>query len=137
MICSTCNSETSHVKVVHSIEYCSNCSGISENRATEDIITRASSRIRIESVKYEGDMLNPQKYDKSTKKVVPNEEFLKLHGIRAKNFFSESDLNVGGYRKLSRKIREADIVVRKEKSKLQRSVLHEGDKKERIQELLV
>lgn len=134
MICGGCGAEVSHIVVNKGKERCHKCSRMSENRFTEDIMTR--NRVRMESLKFEKDLLTPQVYDKATKKIVPNEEFLKANGARSKNFFKKEDLDRLGYNKLSQKI---DKAVKEEKdlaNQIKSEVIHHGSKEKRIEELL-
>lgn len=135
MICANCKNESTHIKYYPGIgERCPNCANISENRNTEDLITR--NRVRMDSLKYEGDTLPPTKYDKSSKKFVPNEEFIKLNGVRAKNFLKKDELQKSGYNKLVGKIDKAVGEERALANQTKNEVEHIGSAKKRIKELL-
>ena len=104
MICATCGKKTRHIKVIRGQECCQNCSSIKEagGPRIDGLITRNSLRIRTDSVKYEGDFIHPHRYNRDTKKVEPNPEFIKLHSENAGNFFEKEDLKQ--YPKLAEKI---------------------------------
>jgi hypothetical protein len=92
--------------------------------------------VRMDSLKYEGDLLTPTVYDKNRKKVVPNEDFIKRNGVRAKNFFKRDELEVAGYSKLAYNI---DKAVKEEKAladQTKREVIHQGNASDKIKELL-
>ena len=136
MICSNCQSEATHIQVNWGIESCPSCSSLKESRLTDDLLTRNASRIRVEALKYEGDTLPPERYDKASKKVVPNEEFLKRNKERAKNFFSADTLNKQGYNKLTTKIKKFDASVKKDAADFKKDVEHHGESSQRVKELL-
>jgi len=134
MICETCGSITTRIFLKDGIEHCPHCSVVKENRTTEGLLTQNASRIRMESLKYEGDMIPPKRYDKSRRKVVPNEEFLKRNGTRAKNFFREDELEVRGYKKLANAIAKEKKELKREMKQFKDDVIHEGNKLEKITE---
>lgn len=91
MICSTCQASTARVRIIKGIEHCSSCGGFSEaNGSTEGVLAR--QRVSAEAVKFEGDVLNPWKYDKASKKFEPNDDFIKRHAVNAQNFYKPEDL---------------------------------------------
>ena len=92
MKCASCATETSRVRIIGGREVCHKCGGFSEGGGvrTDGILSR--QRIRMDSVKYEGDVLNPWAYSKSEKSFVPNDEFIKRHGEHAESFFTADDL---------------------------------------------
>ena len=94
MICGNCGQETRRIKVIDGTEYCSNCTSMSEagGPKTDGLLTRNSLRIRTDSLKYEGDFVPPHRYNRDTKKVEPNPDFIKLHHKNAGNFFEKDDL---------------------------------------------
>jgi hypothetical protein len=134
MICGNCQNETTRIKVINGHEICSNCSNLKENRCTDDLMTR--NRVRIDSLKFEGDTLPPQKYDKHSKRIVPNEDFLKLNGSRAKNFFKKDDLESAGYSKLAYNIEKTVKEEKQLAAKTKSEVEFHGDAKQRVKELL-
>lgn len=136
MICTTCGSESTHISMRNGHEYCPHCSGVSENRQTDDRVTRASSRIRIEALKFEGDTLAPKRWDKASKKVVPSEEFLKRNGTRSGNFFTPEELKDEGYGKLSTAITKQRADDAQSVAEFKYDVVHEGDATKRIKEVL-
>lgn len=104
MICSSCGAEARRIKVICGQERCPGCSDILEGGGAkiDGLITRNSLRVRTDAVKYEGDFLPPHTYNKDTKKVEPNPEFIKLHHKNAGNFFEKDDLKA--YPKLGEKV---------------------------------
>jgi hypothetical protein len=134
MFCGNCGEETTHIKVRGGREYCPSCSYLKENRKTDDLMTR--NRVRMDSLKFEGDMQPPQKWDKVLKKVVPNEEFIKLNGTRAKNFFSQKQLDEAGYSKLGKSIIKAVKEEKAEAAKVKEDVEFHGNADDRVKELL-
>lgn len=101
MVCKNCHQNTSRVRIIKGIERCSHCGGFSEANGNGDgALSR--QRVRGEAVKYEGDTINPWKYDKTSKKFEPNDDFIKRHAVNAMNFFTPKDLKA--YPKLKDKL---------------------------------
>ncbi|MEI7478552.1 MAG: hypothetical protein WCJ81_09080 [bacterium] len=90
----------------------------------------------MDSLKFEGDMQPPQKWDKVSKKVIPNEEFLKLNGTRAKNFFSQKQLDEAGYSKLGKSIIKAVAEEKVEANKAREGIEFNGNADDRVKEIL-
>lgn len=92
MICSHCHQQTARIRIIKGKEYCSSCGGFSEANGTriDGILSR--QRVRGDAVKFEGDTLNPWKYQKSSKTFEPNPDFIKLHSVNAQNFYQKKDL---------------------------------------------
>lgn len=135
MICDNCKTESSHIKYYPKIgERCPNCSDIKENTNTEGILTR--TRVRMDSLKFEGDLLPPRKYDKVTKKIIPNEDFIKRYGTNAKNFLTKDEVKKAGFSKLEYNINKREKEEKQHAEQVKREVIHQGDSKVKIRELL-
>lgn len=104
MVCTSCNNASSRIRIVKGKEICSTCGDFSEaaGMRLDGVLSR--QRVRADSVKHEGDVINPWRYDKNEKKFTPNDDFVKLHGIKAQNFYKPEDLK--DYPKLAERINE-------------------------------
>ncbi len=102
MRCSTCNSETSHIRVVNGVECCPNCTSMSEagGTRTDGLLSRNSFRIRHDSIMNEGDTLPPHAYNKHSRKVEPRDDFVRRFPDKAPDYFSRQELDKAGYKKL-------------------------------------
>lgn len=131
MICANCQKEANHIKGYlidgQLVELCSHCGNFSEagGTKTDGLLSRNSLRVRYDSIKHEGDTVLPHRYDKMSKKVVPNEDFLKLYPDKAGEYFKQKELDKAGYSKLKAK----DWRERKDTAE------HHGDSSQRIKEL--
>lgn len=105
MVCKTCTQTVSRVRIVRGIERCTYCGGFSAagGSRTDGVLSR--QRVRDQGVKYEGDTLNPWMYNKDEKAFTPNDEFVKLHGDKAHNFYKPDDLKA--YPKLAQQLSKA------------------------------
>jgi hypothetical protein len=109
MICQGCHRNSNHIKSYFVdgilLELCSSCGHFSEagGTKTDGLLTRNSFRVRKQSLEYEGDMLLPHKYDKISRKVVPNDDFLKKYPDKAGEYFKQRELDKAGYSKLKAK----------------------------------
>lgn len=103
MICNTCQTHTTRIKVIDGVDSCPSCGGFSEvsNKAVDGLNSRNSLRVRSESVKMEGDTILPHKYDKASRSVTVNDEFVRLHPDKAINVYTASELKKAGYGKLN------------------------------------
>jgi len=139
MKCSGCGKTSSHIKVLpNGDEVCPHCSSMSEAGGTKisGLLTRNSFRVRSESVKHEGDFIQPHAYDKNKRKLCLNEDFVKKYPDKVKEYFSEEEVSNAGYCKLSnhmKKQKEAEI---KHKNDQRIKFAGKGQEGKRIKELL-
>lgn len=103
MTCSNCHSVTARVRIVDGTERCSVCGGFSEANGERSDGVLSRQRTRDQGVKYEGDTLNPWKYEKSSKSYVPDPDFVKRHAHNAHHFFQPGDLKA--YPKLAETVK--------------------------------
>jgi len=106
MKCNTCKSEVSFIKrYADGTEICENCGGYSRasGARTNSILTRHSTRIRSDQAKHESDMTVPHTYDKASRKVKPNPDFLKQYPDKAREYFNNQELKKAGYGNLIKK----------------------------------
>lgn len=94
MICPTCNTESTHIRIDSHGTGCHNCRGFSESGGsqTDKILTRNAERITTEHIQYEGDIITPYVVDKNTNKAVVNEEFINLYPEQAAQTYSQDEL---------------------------------------------
>lgn len=138
MICSTCQSSVSRIKIVRGVESCSACSGFSEvsSVAVDGLNSRNSLRVRSESVKREGDTILPHAYDKARRDVGVNADFIRLHPDKALNFYTQSELKKAGYAKLGVKVAKDEAKKAAHKEAIHKSVSFEGNASKAQQNLL-
>ena len=106
MKCGSCNQDTRRIHVLPTgREICPNCTGMSEagGAAIDGILTRSSFRNRTEVDKYAVDTLQPFTYDKTTRKPVINDDFVKHYPEHADTHFTPGQLRRQGYKKLPKK----------------------------------
>ena len=65
-------------------------------------MTRNSQRVREDSAKHEGDFIQPHTFDKNTRKIGVNPDFVKEYPDKVKDYFSEEEVEKAGYPKLSK-----------------------------------
>lgn len=104
MICQTCSFNSSRIKVIDGVDVCINC-GLQETGGVkvDGSITRNSFRVREQQKQFEGDMTPPYMYDKTKRKPVPNEKFIKLFPGQAEKTFTSQELKSVGVTKLKGK----------------------------------
>lgn len=98
MICPTCNTETSHIKLIADKIGCHSCMGFAETGGTktDKILTRSAERILEQQVQNEGDMIAPYIVDKSTNQVTVNQDFVDKYPDQAANTFTPDELTASG-----------------------------------------
>lgn len=97
-VCPTCQTKTSHIKVIGDRTGCHNCMGFSETggSSTDKILTRSSERVLEQQVQGEGDMITPWIVDKSTNQVVVNQDFIDKYPNQAAETFTQEELKASG-----------------------------------------
>ena len=132
MICGNCLKASNYVKLLsNGQERCHNCGNFSEasGAKVDGILTRQSFRVRSESWKHEGDQLLPHTYDKTTKRLAPNPEFVKQHPDRVGDYFDASEITRAGMPKLAEKAKRDKQRAKDHKDSLAKSVEFEGTTK--------
>lgn len=102
MICRTCKANSGRIKVVDGKDYCGNCSVISETGGSkiDGSITRNSFRVRQQQQEYKADLTPPHVYDKASKKLKVNKDFVKLFPEQSTKTFSSEEFKSAGITKL-------------------------------------
>jgi len=102
MTCPNCSKPTSRLIYRKSGTACAPCWGLSEAGGikTDGVTTRNSFRIREQQRRFEADIITPHVYDKVTKKMVPNPDFVNIHTDKVGNFFKQNELEQAGYTKI-------------------------------------
>lgn len=102
MICRTCQSNTNRIRVIDGQDRCGNCSSMHETGGSkvDGSITRNSFRIREQQQSYKSDLTPPHVYDKASKKLKVNTEFVKLFPDQASKTFTSKELKDVGVTKL-------------------------------------
>lgn len=139
MICSNCNSDSPRVRYFPGVgERCPNCSEMSAigKHRTDGITTRASFRVRTDAVKFEGDTIAPQAYDKVRRKVGPNPEFVRRYPNKVKEYFSNEQLqeaNMPGVAKHMDRLRTEE---KGHKETLRKTTEFQGDEKRGVEKAI-
>ena len=134
MICGSCNAETNHIKVYFiagkAVEICPTCAGFSEAGGTrlDGVLTRNRFSVRRDSVNHQGDFIVPHKYDRASRTLKPNQDFLNRHPDKAGEYFSREELDKMGYKKLKAEAFQPGKGID--------GAEHEGDATERVKELI-
>ena len=104
MNCRTCKTNSSRIKVVDGIDNCINC-GLQETGGakSDGLITRNSFRIREQQKQYESDMTPAFVYDKHSKKVTANKDYIQRFPDQASRTFTSKEMNDVGITKLKGK----------------------------------
>lgn len=102
MTCPQCQQPTSRLVITANLTACARCLGLSESGgpALDGTLTRNSQRVREQQREHEGDMILPHAYDKASKKVVANPDFLQLYPDKMSEYFSQTELEQQGYTKV-------------------------------------
>lgn len=102
MICPACNKPAARMIYRARRMACANCWGVSEaaGAQVDGANTRNSFRIREQQRRFEADMIPPHTYDKASKKVIPNPDFIKLYPDKIDNYFEQTELEQAGYDKI-------------------------------------
>lgn len=103
MICPTCKHQTTHLKILpDGREICHNCGGFAESGGvkTDKILTRNSSRLDEQRQQHEGDMILPYTFNKATKQVEVNHDFVELYPNQAAQTFTADELQAAGHSRL-------------------------------------
>lgn len=129
MICQNCHCQSSNIKYIPGVgERCHNCGGFSEAGGTRStgLTTRQSFRIRSEQAQFQGDMTPPHVYDKHSKKLVPNPDFVSQFPDRVGDFHSNEELTKAHMPKLAEHSEKIRRTKKTHKAKLKASVEHAG-----------
>lgn len=102
MKCCNCGHKTNRIFLDSYGERCPFCSSMSEGGGPkiDGILTRNSPRIRAQQSKYEGDFVQPHTYDRVSKRVDINPDFIKLYPKNARDFYSDKEINRAKLNKL-------------------------------------
>jgi hypothetical protein len=90
--CASCGRTAARIRILGGRERCESCGGFSGAAGfrSEGVLSR--QRVRADSVKHEGDVLNPWEWDRTSRSFRPNDEFVKLHAANARGFYTPDDL---------------------------------------------
>ncbi len=100
MICPTCQTDSTHIKIIRNRVGCHKCMGFSETSKTDKVLTYVADRITEQQVQYEGDMITPYVVDKSTNNVIVNESFVDAYPEQSTGIFTREELGKAGYEEL-------------------------------------
>lgn len=101
MICPNCQQPTNRMVIRAGFKGCAECWGMGATGGTktDGILTRNSDRIRQQQLQYEGDTIPPHSFDKGSRKVVPNPDFVDRYPEQVSNYFTEGEIRKAGYSK--------------------------------------
>lgn len=105
MICRTCNTKSSRIKVIDGADYCNNCANLTETGGLhiDGSITRNSFRVREQQQAYKSDLTPPHVWNKNSRKLDVNKDFVKLFPEQAQKTFTNDELKSVGITKLKGK----------------------------------
>lgn len=109
MICPNCNQPTSRMRVYsNGVKACAACLGLSETGGVkiDGMLTRQSQRIRDQQRTHEGDIIMPHVFDKVTKELVPNPDFMKRYPDKIATNYTEKELRKAGHSKIGKVFKE-------------------------------
>lgn len=138
MVCSTCLKQAKHIKILpDGTELCNFCGEFSEASGpnTTNILTRNAFRVRNQSIKYEGDMILPHTFNKATKRLDVNPEFVKQFPDKVKDYFSEKEIKDAGLPKLATRANKIKKIEKENKQK-QKDIFYSGSTKKALQKVL-
>lgn len=99
MKCLGCGSDAHRITSFNGNEVCENCAGYSISGGTKVDGSLMRVRKRQESVMHEGDFLPPFKFDKTTKKSIPNPDFVRAYPAETRNYYDRDELKKHGLEK--------------------------------------
>lgn len=102
MQCPNCQQPSNRLIYESNIMACAACRGLSEagGLRIDGTLTRNSFRVREQQRRFEADIITPHIYDKISKRMVPNPDFIKQHPTKIGNFFKQAELEQAGYMKI-------------------------------------
>lgn len=135
MICANCGANTTHVKITLAGEVCPKCGGFAEasGARTDNAAGSSSFRIRQQQHANEGDMLPAHFYNKETRRIQPNPEFIKRFPDTAKYHYSPDELRKAGMPKMAKKVEDGLKVT---KTRNDKDVHFSGSRKKGIAKVL-
>lgn len=105
MHCSNCNSDHVHVRYIPGMgEFCNKCGNFPETSGARTSGLLSRTRSRMESVKAEGDTLQPHRYNKQSRTFEVNPDFVKLHSKSADAMITPAEARASHMPKLAEKI---------------------------------
>lgn len=115
MICTNCGNDSYHIKVTVHGESCEKCGGFSATSGArvDGSMARNSFRVREQQQHYEGDMLQPHRYNHHTRRAEPNQDFIDRYPDKAKNFYTPAELRNAGMKKLAKAVEKETGAPRK------------------------
>jgi len=140
MICATCHNEARRILVTASgKEACPNCvPGLSEagGSKTDGILTRNSFRIKQDQAHHEGDMIQPHAYNKASKRVELNEDFVKMYPEQLGSTYNENELLRAGHKSAPLYVKKQHAKAQKIKEEYIKDVTFEGNETKALEKHL-
>lgn len=102
MICRNCKTNSNRIKVIDGKDYCSNCAELTATGGShiDGSITRNSFRIREQQKQYQADLTPAWVYDKHSKKVKANKDFVQMFPEQASKTYTDKELKDVGVTKI-------------------------------------
>lgn len=106
MLCRSCSHNSRRIMVVNGIDRCPNCALMTDTggASVDGSITRNSHRVRIQQREMAEDMQPAYVYDKTTRKVVPNKQFIQSFPNEVNKTFTNDELKSVGITKLKGRV---------------------------------
>lgn len=104
------------------------CSDHYKSASLKDgFLTRNSPRIRIQQEKHAADFVQPHVYDRLTRRLKPNEDFIKLYPTQAKQYYSGEELRKAGLGKVAAFVEAEKKEIKEHRANLDKNVDKTGD----------
>lgn len=129
MTCNSCQAKTTRILTTKDgRDRCPNCYPMAITGKSQDrLITRSSQRVRDQQIQFEGDMIPPHTYDKTERKLKPNQDFLDRFPEQAHNYFTPTELKKAGV---------ASKYHKKKEAKDNEPIEHKGSAKKAIKKIV-
>lgn len=141
MKCRNCGKNAFHTKTWYEDgllrEVCNNCRNIGSGPKIDGILTRNSFRMRRQQEKNEADFVMPHRYNKVSRKLDINPDFVKLYPDKVKEFFTSDQIKREGMSKLAQAVARQVINIKDYKEKAMRDVVqYKGDSKKHLEKAI-
>lgn len=138
MKCAGCNTESNYIRMVDGHETCTDCGGFSaaSGHKLDGVLTRNSHRVRRQQSRYEGDFVQPHTYNKNTRRMELNPDFVKLYPDKVKDYVKPQDMVRSGFNELPSYSEKLTAKAERIKAKVKSGVTFEGDARKAAERIL-
>ena len=79
---------------------CRDCGNFTPTPLKDGFLTRNSPRLQVQREKHAADFVQPHTYDRVSRKVIPNPDFIKLYPQQVDEVYSKEEIQSEGLSKL-------------------------------------